>query len=197
MQRAQQRGLVVERLARVGYEDGGYAERVVHDEDRRRGVPCRVAPRLEGVANAPAGKRTGVGLLLHEQLSRELLDHATLEIVLDERVVLLGRAFSQRLEPVRIVRHAHLGGPLLDACGHGVGYRAVEPGPVVNDVCQFLVDVLGQVLVHFLPVEHIFPEVLIGPFSRCFHFQGLLLESLCNYLESEVVHRYYVFCVIR
>ena len=56
MQRFQQRGLVVERFARVGDEDGGYAERVVDDEDGRCGVPGRVAAGLEGVANAAVGE---------------------------------------------------------------------------------------------------------------------------------------------
>ena len=48
----QQRCLVVEGLAGVGDEDGWYAERVVDDEHGARGIPCRVAARLEGGAYA-------------------------------------------------------------------------------------------------------------------------------------------------
>ena len=42
-------------------------------------------------------------LLLHQQLSAELLDHASVAVVLHEGIVLLGRAIRQRLEPVCIV----------------------------------------------------------------------------------------------
>ena len=184
VERAQQRRLVVERLAGVGYEDGGYAERVVHDEHGRGGIPGRVAPCLERVAYAAAGEARGVGLLLHEQLARELLYHASLAVVLYEGVVLLGRAFRKRLEPVRVVRGSVLLGPLLHAFGHGVGYRAVEAGPVVNHVYHGLVNRRGQVFVHLGAVEHVLAEILRRAFGRRVHLQWLLAKGALYYVES-------------
>ena len=130
VERAEQGSLVVEGLARIGDEDGGDAEGVVDDEDGGGGVPGGVAAGLEGVADAAAGERTGVGLLLDEQLAREVFDHAALAVVLHKGVVLLGGAAGQGLEPVGVVGDAHLHGPLLHAGGHGIGYGAVEGVPL-------------------------------------------------------------------
>ena len=49
-QRAEQRRLVVERLAGIRDEDGGYTEGVVDDEHGRCGVPSRIAACLKRVA---------------------------------------------------------------------------------------------------------------------------------------------------
>ena len=48
----EKRSLIVESLACVRDEDGGDTERVVDDEDRRSGVPSRIAACLEGVTDA-------------------------------------------------------------------------------------------------------------------------------------------------
>ena len=115
MQGALQRSLVVESFTTIGDEDGGDTQRIVDDKDGRCGIPGRVAAGLEGGADTARGEGRGIGLLLDEQLTSELLDHAALAIVLDERVVLLGRSFRQRLEPVGVVGNAVLYGPLLHA----------------------------------------------------------------------------------
>ena len=99
-------------------------------------------------------------------------------------VVLLGGAFGERLEPVRVVCHAVLFGPLLHAGGHGVGYGAVERRTVVYYVNQRLVHLRRQVLVHLGAVEHILSKILRRPFHRRNHFQRLLLESAFYYSES-------------
>ncbi len=184
VQGAQQRRLVVERLAGVGYEYCGDTERVVHDEYGRGGVPGGVAARLERVSYAAVGERAGVGFLLHEQLARELFYHSALAVVLYEGVVLLGGALGQRLEPVRVVRHAVLLGPLLHAGGHGVGYGAVEARAVVHHVDERVVDLRRQVLVHLGAVEHVLAEVFRRSFHRRDNFQRLLLERLFYNLKS-------------
>ena len=125
VQCTQQRGLIVERLAAVGDEDGGDAQRVVVDEGWRRDVPGRVATGLERVANAAVRKTRRIGLLLHQQLAAELLDDTALAIVLDKRVVFLGCAVGQRMKPVGVVSHPVVQGPLLHTCRHIGGQRTV------------------------------------------------------------------------
>ena len=184
MKGTQQRSLVVERLARVRNEYGGNTQRVVDDEDRAGGVPGRVATSLERVADAAVGETAGIRLLLYQQFAAELLNHAALAVVLDEGIVLLGRAFSQWLEPVRIMGDAHLLCPLLHPRSHGIGYRAVEPRTVVHHVNHLVVNVLGQVLIHLLTVKHVLAEVFRRSLCGGLHVKGLLLESLFHNLES-------------
>ena len=69
--RAQERGLLVERLSGVGDERGGDAEHLVLDEGGADGVPHRVATRLEGGTEAAVGEARGVGLALYQLLARE------------------------------------------------------------------------------------------------------------------------------
>ena len=102
----------------------------------------------------PLGKEEASG----EQFAAELLDHASLAVVLDESVVFLGSAFGEGLEPVGIVGHAVFLCPLSDAFGHRIGDGAVEAHTVVDDVDQFLIDITGKVFVHLVAGEHIFPE---------------------------------------
>ena len=77
----QQRCLIVKGLTRVGYEDGGNHQRVANDEDRRRGIPGRIAACLKGGAYAAGGERRGVRLLLHQRLAGKILYHAALAVI--------------------------------------------------------------------------------------------------------------------
>ena len=110
--------------------------------------------------------------------------HAALAVVLDKRVVLLGSALVQRLEPVGVVRHTILRGPLFHAFGDGIGHLAVKPCAVIHYVNHLLVHVLGQVLIHFLAVEDPAAEILRGTLTGCFYVERLLFESLANDLKS-------------
>ncbi len=80
--------------------------------------------------------------------------------MLDKRVVLLGGAFGQRLEPVGVVGDTVLVGPLLHALGHSVGNRAVEGSTIVDDVDHFLINISGKILVHLGAVEYFLAKVL-------------------------------------
>ena len=122
MQGPQQRSLVVECLTRIGNKYGGDAQRVVNDEHRTRGVPCRVAAGLEGVADSAVGEARRVRLLLHQQLAAELLYHTPLAVVLNKGIVLFGSSLRERLEPVGIVGDTHFKCPLLHARSHCIGY---------------------------------------------------------------------------
>ena len=76
--RAEQRGLLVERLAGPGTERGGDAQRravgVVEDEGGAGRVPGGVAAGLEGGADAARGEARGVGLAADQLLAAELGD---------------------------------------------------------------------------------------------------------------------------
>ena len=68
---AQQRRLLVERLAGVGDERRRDAENLVLDEGGGGGVPGGVAAGLEGGAQAAGREARGVGLALDERLAGE------------------------------------------------------------------------------------------------------------------------------
>ena len=183
-----ERRLVVERLARVADEDRRDAQAVVHDEDGRRGVPCRVAASLERGADAAARERRGVGLLLYERLALELLYHAALPVVFHEGVVLLGCRLRQGLEPVAAVRHAVLQGPRLHAGSHFVGYVRVERRAVVDAVDEFVVGLHVKIFVHLFAIEHQFAEILRRTRCRCRHLDGVLFESFLYDFKSQFAH---------
>ena len=92
----------------------------------RRGVPGRVAARLERRADAAGRERGGVRLALDQLLARELGDRGAVADGAEERVVLLGRQARERLEPVRVVGRALLHRPLAHRLGDGVGERRIE-----------------------------------------------------------------------
>ena len=195
VERTEQRGFVVERLAGVGDEDGGDTEGIVDDEHGRGRIPGAVASGFEGVSDAAVGERRGVGFLLYEQLAAESLHHTTLTVVLHEGIMLLGRTLGERLEPVGVVGDAHLLGPLLHPFGDGVGDGTVETGTVVDDVDEFVIHFCGQVFVHFFAVEHVLAEVFGGSLGRGFHFHSLLLEGFLYDLESKEITHLYFWCL--
>ena len=93
--RAQQRGLVVQRLAGHRHEDGRDAQRVavrvLQDVRRARHIPAGVAAGLERVAQPAAREARRVGLALDEGLACELGECRAVGERLEEAVVLLGR----------------------------------------------------------------------------------------------------------
>ena len=128
--RAQQRDLVVQRLAAPRGERRRDAEqravRVLEDERRRGRVPRGVAAGLERRADAAARERGRVRLALDELLAGELGDRVAVAGRAVEGVVLLGGGAGERLEPVRVVRRAALHRPLAHRRGDGVGERGLE-----------------------------------------------------------------------
>ena len=81
----------------------------------------------------------------------------------------LGRTFRQRLEPVRVVRHTILLGPLHHTRSHGVSHRTVKLCTVVDDSNHLLIDIFRQVLIHFLAIEHMLAEILARSLTRGFY----------------------------
>ena len=115
--RAEQRGLLVERLAGPATEGGrdaeGGAVGVFEDEGRAGRVPRGVAAGLERGADAAGGEAGGVGLAPDQLLAAELGDRRAGLRRGEERVVLLGGQAGHRLEPVGVVGGAVLHRPLL------------------------------------------------------------------------------------
>ena len=177
--------LVVKGFAGIRNEDGGNHQGVAEDEDRACRVPCTIATRLKRGAYASAGERTGIRLLLHELLAGKLFYHATLAIVLYKTVVLLGRAFGERLEPMSAMRCPQFHRPLLHAGSHSIGSCHVEHRLALDDVAHLLINISRQVLLHLLPVENVFGKEFAGTFLAGWHFDGLLAESLAYYLKPE------------
>ena len=164
--RAQQRDLVVERLARPRRERRRDAQqrpvRVLEDEGRGGRVPRGVAAGLEGRADPAAGEGGGVGLALDQLLARELRDRVALAVGAVEGVVLLRRRAGQRLEPVRVVRRAFLHRPFLHRLGDLVGDRRVERLAARERPLQRPVDLLGQAVALHGGREDIGPEYLVA-----------------------------------
>ena len=121
-----QGSLVVERLAGIRDENRGNHQGVAENEDGRSGVPGRIAARFERGADTPVGERRGIGFLLDELLAGKFFHHAAFAVVFHKSIMFLGRAFGERLEPVRTVGHAQLHGPFLHTGSHDIGRLQVE-----------------------------------------------------------------------
>ena len=146
--RAQQRGLLVERLARVGAKRGGDAQDVVLDERRARGVPGGVAAGLERGAQAAVGEARRVGLALDQGFAGKLGNGGAVVVGLEEAVVLLARDARERLEPVGVVGGALGDCPLLHGVGHGVRHVQIKRLTAFDGGGEFFVHVLGEPLLH-------------------------------------------------
>ena len=184
-QRPQQGHLVVERLARIGDEDGRDAERRIDDEGGRRGVPGRIAAGLERIADAAVGKRRSVGLLLHEQLARKLFQHAAAAVRLGEGIVLLCRTARQGLEPVRVVVRAVLQRPLAHPGSDAVGDFARQRRAVLHRVEQRRIGFLVEVLAHGLASEDLLAEIIRRTPFGSLHFDGRVVDRRIDHLESQ------------
>ena len=183
--RTQQGHLVIERLARIGDEDGRDAERRIDDERRRRRVPRRIAAGLERIADATVGERRGVRLLLHEQLAGELLQHRTAAVGIGKGVVLLCRTARQGLEPVRVVVRAVLQRPLPHARRDAVGDLARQARAVFHRIDQRFVSRLVQVLAHGGAPEHLLAEIVRRTSFGGINLDGGVVYSRIDHLESE------------
>ena len=186
VQRLEQRRLVVESLAGIGDKDGGDAEGVVDHEGRRRGVPGGVATSFEGIADAAVGETGAVGLLLRQQFARELLDDVASRLtgIFDEGVMFLGRALGEWLEPVGVVRGAHVQRPVLHAYSHIVGHFAVERSPVVEHIAERPVGLGREVACHLFSSKNVATVIIGNHAGRRLDGDRLLGEGLLQHFKS-------------
>ena len=164
--RAEQRDLVVERLARERDERGRdrqrHAVRLDLQEDRRGDVPGGVAACLERGPDAARRERARVRLALDQVLAGELGDRLAVAGRGQERVVLLGGRAGHRHEPVRVVGGAVGQRPFLHAMRDGVDDGWIERLVPLDGAPQLLEDRLGEVLALGRLVEHVL-AVDVGP----------------------------------
>ena len=155
--RAQQRRLLVERLAVVAAEDGRYVEdgdlRGLHDEGGAGRIPGGVAAGLEGGPQAAVGKAGGVRLALDQLAPGELRDRPALAVGREEGLVLAGRGARQRQEPVGKMRGPALDGPRAHRVGDLVGDRRIDGLTLDDRRGQRAVGVFREVVPHRLQTE--------------------------------------------
>ena len=155
----EERSLGVQRLARVGAERRrdaqGRAVGVARDERRAGGIPCRVAARLEGRAQAAGRKRRRVGFAADQVLAAERLQGLRRACGIEEAVVLLGGTACKRLEPVGEMRRPHLHGPTTHAFGHRIRDGRIERLMVARHRQQLRGDGLWQIAADGLLVKDV------------------------------------------
>ena len=199
LERFLKRCLVVERLTRIGDEHRGDTETIIEDEYRRRGVPGRVSTGLESSTDSTRWETRRIGFLLHEVLAFEGLNHSSFTIVFHKRVMLLGRRFGQRLEPMAAMCHPMLHCPLFHTCSHPIGHFKVK-GLAIIDTIQKGMEGLGiQILLHLLSIEDQFTEI----FRRTAFGDRILgstfLECCFDSIKSQFAHiiLYFYFLILK
>ena len=145
---AQKRRFLVERLAAVGAEGGGDAERAVLDKGRGSGIPGGVASGLKGGAQAAGGKAGGVRLALYKLFAGKVHDDLASSDRVNKAVMFFRRDPGHGLKPVREMSGPVFHGPLLHGDRHGIGYVELQMAPGVDGLAERLVDVARQPALH-------------------------------------------------
>ena len=184
VERAQQRRLIVQRLAGIRDKDCGDTQRLVQDESGRRDIPCGISAGLESVADTAVGEAGGIRLLLHKQFAGEFLYHATLAVVLDESIVLLGRSAGKRCKPMGVVAGAVVYCPAAHAVGDFVGELAAQGFLVLDSVDKLVVHLLWKIFEHLLAIENEFTIILFGTLVRDRDGSGFAVESLLHHFKT-------------
>ena len=202
--RAQQRDLLVQRLARPGDERGRDTEdgavRVLEDEGGGSRIPGRVAAGLERGADAARRERGRVRLALDQLLAGELGDRRAVADRGEERVVLLGGQAGQRLEPVRVMGRALLHRPLAHRLGDRVGERGIERGAGGQGLLELAVDVLRQARLLDRGGEHVLAVDLRAGLGQVGRAEGVAVGApLCGadvLLSGSTGHRVLRFLLL-
>ena len=145
---AQQRGLLIQRLAAVGAERCRDAQRPALEEGVRGRVPRGVAPCLERGPQAAGGKAGGVRLALNQLLAGELQNNAAVRRGRDKAVVLLGGHVGHGLEPVGKVGRASLHRPVPHGVRHRVSDSRVEAFAPADGLLEGMIDLAGEPRLH-------------------------------------------------
>ena len=192
----QEGGLVVEGLSCVGNEHGGDTERISDDEGGGGGVPCGIAPGLEGVPQSSAGERGCVRLLLAQQLSAELLDGFVTGARVGEGVVLLRGTAGKGLEPVGVVGYPAVDGPSLHTGRNILGDGGIEGCTPLDGLVDGPAGVGIEVLPHSRPVEYV-ASVVVGclPGRSC-RFDRFFRSGPLNGVEPKINHDLYCTSIL-
>ena len=144
----EQRILLVERFAVIGYEYGRDAEDVVLDEYRAGHIPVCIAACLEGCAQAAARETGRIRFSLDEIFSGEMRHGFAGAVRIDECVMLFGSGAGQRLEPVGVMGCAVFQCPALHGVRDGIGGLTVKRPLIGNGFLQRKINRLGQTFLH-------------------------------------------------
>ena len=151
---AQQRRLLVQRIAGVGAEDGGNAQRSVLHKGIGRGIPCGIAAGLKGGPQTAGGEAGGVGLAAAQLLAGQFHQDAPIPGGRDKAVVLLGGKTGHWLEPVGEMGSAQLSGPILHGRGDLISNGTVQRLPLCLALLPSLISVSAETLSHLLLGKH-------------------------------------------
>ena len=184
---AQQRRLLVKRLAGPAHEHGGDAERHAvggaHQPGGAGDIPGGVAAGLEGGAQTAVREGGAVGLTLHQQLAGELGDRLAVGLGGNKAVVLLGGEVGEGIENVGVIQSAAGAGPVLHRLGHHVGHRGVELAAFADRTLDRAEHPLGERRAHGIEAEDIAgPDLLQG--RRRLDRRGRPLENGLEGLEA-------------
>ncbi len=180
----QQRNLIIEGLTRIGDEDGRNTKRRIDDKRGRRGIPRRITARLERIANTAIGKRRGIGLLLHEQLTGKFLQYTLVAIGLSERIVFLSRTSRQRLKPVRIMVSTVFQRPLAHTGSHAISHFARQGRTFVHRLREDGIRPFVEILAHGGTVEYFVAEVIRRTSLGSDRLDCSVIDRRVDHLES-------------
>ena len=151
---AQQRRLLVQRMAGIRTECRRDAEHIVLDKRIRSRVPGRITAGLKRRAQTAIRERRRVRFTTDQFFAGKLHHDLAMTIRYDEAVVFFCRYAGQRLEPVREVGRAFLQRPLLHRVGDRVGDLGIQAAAITDGLLQLFKCVFGQTLTHLLFVEY-------------------------------------------
>ena len=151
---AQQRRLLVQRMAGIRTECRRDAEHIVLDKRIRSRVPGRIAAGLKRRAQTAIRERRRVRFTTDQFFAGKLHHDLAMTIRYDEAVVFFCRYAGQRLEPVREVGRSFLQRPLLHRVGDRIGDLGIQAAAITDGLLQLFKCVFGQTLTHLLFVEY-------------------------------------------
>ena len=168
--RTDQRGLVIQRITRIGHKNRRDTQRVTDKEHRTRRIPCRITARFEGISNTTVGERRRIGFLLIQALAAELLHQRTVLIQRKEGIVFLRRSACQRLKPVGEMRSTMIHRPFADTDGYHTCYIAMDRTTIIYIVEQLIQYILRNIFLHFIAREYVACEIIFHFSVRHFYF---------------------------
>ena len=65
-----------------------------------------------------------------------------------------------------------------------IGHLAVKACTIVDDINHLVINVLRQILIHFLAIEDMLAKVFARSLCWCFYVKRLLLERFADNLKS-------------
>ena len=158
LDRAQVGHLHIQCLSGIRYEYGRYTKCSVKDESGGVGVPCGIAPGLEGVAKAAVWEAGSVRFLLNQGAAFETL-HRVSVLKGNESLMFFGRRACHRLEEVGVMGSSTLNCPGLHSGCNLVRNLAVDLVAGLTSLQHRTVGGIGHIFAHSFQREYVLAEV--------------------------------------